>query len=67
MSEQANANQKVVLSLGDLQQILNYLGTRPYSEVFNVIETVKKARSLESVVAEQEAKVEEASTQAIEA
>lgn len=54
MSNQPNPEQKVVLTLADLQVVLNYLAARPYSEVFTVIETVKKARTLETVVAETE-------------
>jgi hypothetical protein len=49
----SNANQKLVLTLQDLQVLLNYLSSRPYSEVFQVIEVVKKARTLDSVLAEE--------------
>lgn len=49
----ANPEQKLVLTLKDVQEVLNYLSTRPYAEVFQVIETVKKARTLETVVQEQ--------------
>jgi len=52
MSNQVNPEQKIVLSLGDLQEVLNYVSTRPYSEVFKVVEVLKRAKTLESVNAE---------------
>lgn len=51
MSE-ARADQKVVLTLQDLQEVLNYISTRPYAEVFKVVEVLKKSRTLESVLVE---------------
>lgn len=50
-----NPEQKLVLTLKDLQVVLNYLGTRPYAEVLGVIETLKNARTIESVLAQQTA------------
>lgn len=47
-----NPEQKLVLTLADLQEVLNYLSTRPYSEVFKVVEVLKKSRTLESVLTE---------------
>ena len=55
MSNQVSPEQKVVLTLKDLQEVLNYISSRPFSEVFNIVETLKKARTFESVVAEQTA------------
>lgn len=54
MSEQLKSNpeQKVVLTLGDLQVVLNYLSIKPYAEVLNIVETIKKARTFESVTQE---------------
>lgn len=43
-------DQKVVLTLADLQEVLNYVSTRPYAEVFKVVEALKKARTFEAVV-----------------
>jgi hypothetical protein len=34
--------QKITLSVELVNQILAYLGTRPYQEVFQIVETVQK-------------------------
>lgn len=47
---QADQNQKVVLTLGALQEMLNYFSQRPYAEVFKIIDTLKTAQTFESVV-----------------
>jgi len=47
-----NLDQKVVLTLGDLQEMLNYVSSRPYAEVFKVVEVLKKAKTLEAVLKE---------------
>lgn len=52
MANQVNPDQRMVLTLGALQEVLNYISTRPYAEVFNVVETLKQSRTLDSVLQE---------------
>lgn len=52
----ANPTQKIVMTLEDIQAVLNYLSTRPYSEVFQVVEVLKRSRTYEVVAAEEAAK-----------
>lgn len=52
MANQVNPDQRMVLTLAALQEVLNYISTRPYAEVFNVVETLKQSRTLDSVIAE---------------
>lgn len=47
-----NPDQKMVLTLADLQEVLNYISTRPYAEVFKVVEVLKKSRTLDSILRE---------------
>lgn len=62
MPNQADPNQRMVLTLGALQEVLNYISTRPYSEVFNVVETLKQSRTLDSLIAEDLANKQKANT-----
>ncbi len=55
MSNQVNPQQKIVLTLGDLQEVLNYVSTRPYAEVFRVVDILRTAKTLEVVNAEEAA------------
>ena len=54
--------QKVVLTLQDLQEVLNYISTRPYAEVFKVVEVLKKSRTLEAVLADAQTPTQAAPT-----
>lgn len=53
MSNQVNPQQKIVMTLGDLQEVLNYVSTRPYAEVFKVVDILRTAKTLEAVNAEE--------------
>lgn len=50
-------NEKIKLTFGLVNAILQYLGNRPYSEVFQLIQTIQKQAS------EQEAAQESADSQ----
>jgi phosphoketolase len=54
-SNGTKVEQKVVLTLADLQKVLNYVASRPYHEVFQVIETLKAAKTFDAVYQEAKA------------
>jgi hypothetical protein len=51
-------NVDIKLSVNTINQILGYLGTRPYQEVFQLIETIQKEAQPEKPLAEPTAQSE---------
>jgi hypothetical protein len=47
-------NVEIKLSVNTVNQILGYLGTRPYQEVFTLIETIQKEFKEQSTAIEQQ-------------